>query len=191
VLLGDYLCHKDIYAAVQAFLAARYAGGAGATGAAGASAFLRLLDLGCGDAHCISGALEASGLAPRVAAYTGVDMSAAALALARANLGRSLRRAPAGAEAASFHNGDMVEFITSAPAGGYDVVFASLSLHHLPLQQKRAVLRAAARALAPGGAFVLVDVFYKDAGGWGWVGGVGVAGILSGSDLEREGARSF
>jgi SAM-dependent methyltransferase len=174
VLLGDYLCHSGTYGAVQSFLAARFGPQPPPQHAQraqqqpeprAAQAGLRILDLGCGDAHCVSRALEASGLAPHVASYTGVDMSAPALALARANLCRALAGAPGAA--ACFVQGDMVGFCRGCEAGGYDVVFASFSLHHLPADQKREVLQTIGRrALAPGGALVLVDVFYKDAGGW-------------------------
>lgn len=158
VLLGDYLFHGSTYDRVQAFLAERFGGGA----AAGSGGGLRILDLGCGDAHCISRALEASGVAPRVASYTGVDMSAPAIEVARGNLGRALAAAPAAA--AAFHQGDMVQFCAGCEPGAYDIVFASLSLHHLPAGQKREVLQAIGRrVLAPGGAFVLVDIFYRDA----------------------------
>ena len=38
-------------------------------------------------------------------------------------------------------------------------MFASLSLHHLSEPQKADAIRLAGRALAPGGALVLVDIF--------------------------------
>lgn len=78
----DFLYHRELYAALQAALLRLW-------GAPGAPP-LALLDLGCGDAAAVGGVLGRCG-APggplRLVSYTGVDLSAPALAIAATNLG--------------------------------------------------------------------------------------------------------
>jgi SAM-dependent methyltransferase len=87
------------------------------------------------------------------------------LDLARANLGRALG-ARAASDAVRLENCDMLGFALSearAAPRSYDLVFASFAIHHLPEAQKQQLLRLiGARLLAPGGAFILVDIFLDD-----------------------------
>lgn len=161
VLHGNYLCHAGLYTAVTAHFQQLAAAAPPPPRRA-----LRILDLGCGDAHCISGALAASGLGPRVARYTGVDMSSAAVSIARGNVTAALAApsAPAAAAGAAavveFVETDMLGCLESLAPGSYDLVFASLAAHHLPDEQKGELVGLVARALAPGGQFLLVDIFF-------------------------------
>ena len=198
VLRGDYLCHAGLYRAVDAELArigaalavddaassraAANGGGAPPPPPPPPPRSLRILDLGCGDAHCLALSLERSGLGARVARYVGVDMSAPAIAVARQNVTRALGGGAASTSTTSgsdqqqqqqqlpsieFVQGDMLAHLEAAPAASFDLVFASLSLHHLPApDQKAAAVRLARRALAAGGALVIVDIFLQpeDAG---------------------------
>jgi len=194
VLIGDYLCHKGLYSAVDTFLQQTYAtsppssssSGSGSSANAAPDRRLRILDLGCGDAHCVARALESSGAGARVARYTGVDMSAPAIEIARGNLARALSSAgapaAAGADGAAaegeaeaeaeaacveFVEGDMLAFARECAPVAYDLVFASFALHHLPEGQKAEMLRLlGGKVLAEGGVFVLVDIFLNQGGCW-------------------------
>jgi SAM-dependent methyltransferase len=136
-----------------------------------------------------------------VSRYTGVDMSAAAIHIARDNIRRAVRgggttpstAAAAAAAAAAggdggeeeegvvieFVEGDMLAFARGCEAGAYDLVFASLAIHHLPEDQKAELVgRIGGRVLAPGGAFVLVDIFLNP-GGRGFDLGLGGRAVCS------------
>jgi SAM-dependent methyltransferase len=120
-----------------------------------------VLDLGCGDSQVLVDALEAAGgIWERCAAYTGVDMSAPALALGARNLGRVL---PPGA-ALRQEIEDMRSFMVGCPPASVDLAFASFSVHHLEDGDKAALLAGLRRALRPGGVALIVDVFRADDG---------------------------
>ncbi|MFN8515517.1 MAG: class I SAM-dependent methyltransferase [Chloroflexia bacterium] len=95
----------------------------------------RVLDLGCG-----AGVPVTRWLAERFR-VTGVDMSAAQLALARAYLpGASLIRADMGT-------------IAFAP-GSFDAVVSCYAIIHLPREEHPALLASIARWIRPGGRFL-------------------------------------
>jgi SAM-dependent methyltransferase len=103
-----------------------------------------VLDIGCGNGRLIA-LLRAR--YPDGFAYTGVDFSAALLAMARAR-GDDLR----------FIEADFVanDPERALPAGEYDLVALLGVLHHVPGEDaRRALLAAAARRLAPGGVLAL------------------------------------
>lgn len=84
MLAVDFLFHKRLYRAAQEVLLSRWGPSACPTRQP-----LAMLDLGCGDAQQIAATLSQCG-APggnlSLASYTGVDMSAPALAIAQRNL---------------------------------------------------------------------------------------------------------
>ncbi|KAI8468155.1 MAG: S-adenosyl-L-methionine-dependent methyltransferase [Monoraphidium minutum] len=173
VIEYDYLRHAGTHAAVEALLRRLSAARAAAAGAADTSAAaaaapgLKVLDLGCGDAHCVSAALAAAagggGAGGGVASYTGVDMSAPALEVAAANLRCALGGGGGdGGARIRLVQGDMLAFARECRGGGggafdqgvgfdqdvdqpfdrrFDVVYAALSAHHLDADQKRELLR--------------------------------------------------
>ena len=103
------------------------------------------LDLACGDADLTAAALQET----KVSAYTGVDFSAPALALAAnkiAELGcpRTLREA------------DFTDFLRQNKES-FDVIYLGLSLHHLERETKREMMTHLHRATAPGGTFYLFE----------------------------------
>jgi SAM-dependent methyltransferase len=104
---------------------------------------LRVFEPGCGEA-LLGASIE------RVAAergidmaYTGADLSPAALDLARAAVQGDLRA------------GDAGEVAAGLPAGSQHVVVAKNLLHHLP--DPTAFLREVSRILAPGGTVIAFE----------------------------------
>ena len=103
-----------------------------------------VLDLGCGDSSMAIKALE--GL--RVSSYTGVDLTAPALEIARANFH--------GAYSATWVHANMVDYITTVDQQ-FDVIMTSFAMHHLPADIKKAWLVDIAKHLTPWGCLVLID----------------------------------
>ena len=103
-----------------------------------------VLDLGCGDSSMAIKALE--GL--RVSRYTGVDLTAPALEIARANF--------RGTYLATWVHANMVDYIASCDQQ-FDVIMTSFAMHHLPADIKQSWLADIAKHLTPRGQLVLVD----------------------------------
>ena len=103
-----------------------------------------VLDLGCGDSSMAIKALE--GL--RVGSYTGVDLTAPALEIARANFH--------GTYSATWVHTNMVDYIARCDQQ-FDVIMTSFAMHHLPADIKQAWLMDIAKHLTPRGQLVLVD----------------------------------
>ena len=109
-----------------------------------------LVDLACGDAFVVRGALEGT----NVAHYHGVDLSMPALELASATL-----------EGAPFEvvldHADFVEAVTGRDTHA-DAFWFGLSLHHLGTDANRALMAAIHRALAPDGLFMIYEPTMRD-----------------------------
>ena len=103
-----------------------------------------VLDLGCGDSSMAIMALE--GL--HVSSYTGVDLTAPALDIARANY--------TGSYPATWVHANMVDFIAACDQH-FDVILTSFAMHHLPADTKQTWLAEIAKHLTPRGQLVLVD----------------------------------
>ncbi len=85
--------------------------------------------------------------------WVGIDSSEAMLARAKQRLpGADLR---------------LQRFEDELPAGPFDLVVSALAVHHLDGAGKRDLFARVARALRPGGVFVLVDVVVPPAGATG------------------------
>ena len=108
------------------------------------------VDLACGDASGIVGALEGTA----IGSYRGVDLAPAALELARYNLAAL----PCDVE---LEEADFTEAMRrgSDPA---DVVWISLSLHHLATPDKRALMREIRKRLSAGGALLIYEPTCRD-----------------------------
>lgn len=106
-----------------------------------------LADLGCGDLALMAPAYRSLPLG----AYIGVDLTEQVLPLA----GAALESAPFPTE---FHCGDVCDFIGSSDQE-FDLVHASLVLHHLSDDEKGRFLESLRRLMLPGGAFLWADVF--------------------------------
>ncbi len=140
-LTHDYLSNAEAAAALRAFLNGEVARP------------YRFVDLACGDASGIVPALEAT----PIEQYRGVDLSAPALALARGNL--AALPCTVNLEEADF-SGAMRDL--AAPA---DIVWISLSLHHLDTDAKLAFMREVRAALSPQGAFLVYEPTRRDGEG--------------------------
>ncbi len=104
-----------------------------------------VLEIGCGTGR-FARAAAAAGMV-----VTAVDVSAVMLDYVRR------KAAEAGTAVATRHAG----FLTMGlPDGAFDAAVSGLALHHLPDLWKLAALRNVARALKPGGRFVLRDVVF-------------------------------
>jgi len=134
VIGNDYMSHRAVGEALGRWLAERKITG-------------RALDLGCGDARLMSGVLAAAGFTH----YTGVDMSAMALEMARGNL------EAAGLEF-SLHESDLESFLPNARGQRFDLVTAGYSLHHLRRDGKQRVFQEV--VWHP--AFAVYDVFKEE-----------------------------
>jgi SAM-dependent methyltransferase len=107
------------------------------------------LDLACGDADLTAAALRGT----KMIAYTGVDFSAPALALA-AN-----KMAEFGCPR-TLHEADFTEFLRENK-DTFDAIYLGLSLHHLEGGAKRETMKHLRRATAPGGAFYMFEPFLQ------------------------------
>ena len=103
-----------------------------------------VLDLGCGDSSMAIKALEGLG----VSSYTGVDLTAPALEIARANF--------RGHYSATWVHANMVDYIASSDEK-FDVIMTSFAMHHLPAAAKQAWLVDIAKHLTPQGQLVVID----------------------------------
>jgi ubiquinone/menaquinone biosynthesis C-methylase UbiE len=62
----------------------------------------------------------------------------------------------------SFVLDDILSFVTKAATASYDLVFASLSVHHLQDSNKEQIVNEVRRILRPNGAFMLIDIFLQE-----------------------------
>lgn len=109
-----------------------------------------LLDLGCGDAQAIAKTLVGS----KISAYTGVDLSANALALAKKNLAALQRVALIEADFLTY----LDDKKRTSPAS-FDLIHGGFALHHLFLEEKEQFFAHCFSLLRPGGCLVIYDVF--------------------------------
>ena len=130
---NDYVGHRGAYGLLRRILERDY------------RRPFDLLDLGCGDASYISRTLKGT----PAASYTGVDLSGAALGLAREQM------APRDC-AQRLIQGDLRAAV-QGPGRPVDIIWASLSLHHLALEEKAALLCGCRRRLRPGGCLLVFD----------------------------------
>jgi SAM-dependent methyltransferase len=129
----DYLSNAGAYVELHRFLKADIARP------------FDFLDLACGDASGVVGALRGTG----IARYRGIDLSGPALDLARRNL--EALSCPVELEQADFMQAMRDR---TRPA---DVVWISLSLHHLKTDDKRALMREVREGLRAGGVLLIYE----------------------------------
>ena len=134
----DYLSNAEAAAALRAFLTGEV------------MRPYRFLDLACGDA---SGIVPALAQTP-IEQYRGVDLSAPALALAKDNL----------AALPCTVMLDEADFSTAMRGQRQpeDIVWISLSLHHLDTDAKLAFMRDVRQGLEAGGAFLVYEPTRRD-----------------------------
>jgi ubiquinone/menaquinone biosynthesis C-methylase UbiE len=134
----DYLQNAEACAALHRFLSHEVARP------------YRFLDLACGDASGIVTALEAT----PIERYRGVDLSAPALARAQHNLAAL----PCAVKL------DEADFSTAVRGlqALEDIVWISLSLHHLDTAAKLAFMREVRAGIDPKGAFLVYEPTRRD-----------------------------
>jgi SAM-dependent methyltransferase len=108
------------------------------------------VDLACGDASGVVTALEGTAIAH----YRGIDLAPLALELAKYNL----EALPCAVEL------EEADFVQAMRAGSEpaDVVWISLSLHHLTTPNKRALMREIHDRLSPDGALLIYEPTRRD-----------------------------
>jgi SAM-dependent methyltransferase len=129
----DYLANAGAYVELHRFLRADIARP------------FDFIDLACGDASGIVTALKGT----QIVRYCGIDLAAPALALARTNL-----------EALScvvdLEQADFTHVMRDRPRPA-DIVWISLSLHHLETADKRALMREIRAGMQANGAFLIYE----------------------------------
>ena len=128
----NYLFHREAYAAIEAVLT-------------GFPHPISFLDLGAGDADSTARALAHCPLK----SYHAVDLSEIALSLAKKNTD------PLACEK-RFTHADFFQYVKDLHET-CDVVFIGLSLHHLPLPDKKRFLPELRRLVAPGGCLMFYE----------------------------------
>lgn len=113
----------------------------------------RALDLGCGDGVLTEELLK---LDPSISA-TLIDGSEEMLTKAKARLQQY--------EGAEYIRSSFQELSTNILLkAGFDIVFSSMAIHHLTMDEKKALFKAAYGCLNDGGAFVNIDVVLAPTG---------------------------
>lgn len=133
----NYMFHRELYADIANLLRQRAESGP-----------YRLLDLGCGNARYLAPCLKS---APPLA-YTGIDLSAAALAEAETWL--------APLPNIKLVQDDLLAAVECSSAS-CDIIFSGFALHHLAAADKQRFFYAAATRLTPGGWLLIIDVMRK------------------------------
>lgn len=144
ILAGNHLFHKELYAELRKFLRATFAQP------------IDVLDLGCGDCQYLADQLTVDGEVCQISSFTGVDLAAGALELARKNIRKALRQGTP----VDFVHSDIVKFVADC-SRRFDLAFASYSVHHLSLEQKDELVRHLSKTLRPGGVYFQVDVLRR------------------------------
>jgi hypothetical protein len=137
-LLHDYLENAGAYAELHRFLVHNFVHP------------FAFVDLACGDASGIIGALKGTA----IASYRGIDLSRPALDLAN----RNLEMLPCDVE---LDEADFVKAMQDG-VGAADVVWISLSLHHLATPDKLALMREVCERLSKNGAFLIYEPTCRD-----------------------------
>lgn len=138
IIDNDYFHGADVYPVLHRYLKEEISGP------------FRFLDLACGDASGIVGALEGT----RIAHYHGVDLSLPALELAE----RQLQTLPC---AVMLEHADFTDAVKTQPHAP-DVAWFGLSLHHLATPGKRGMMCDIRKLIAADGAFVIYEPTLRD-----------------------------
>jgi cyclopropane fatty-acyl-phospholipid synthase-like methyltransferase len=135
VLTNNYFHHNEIYQAVSTLLAERFE-----------KQPFTLLDLGFGDAHFLTHALQGK----VIKLYRGFDLSDPALILAAKNIGTLNCKS-------ELIN---IDFMTGMRQTNtkFDIIFTSFALHHLTLKEKTEFFRLANNILTDNGLLLVIDL---------------------------------
>lgn len=109
-----------------------------------------MLDLGCGDALPILPCLKEQPLI----SYTGVDLSAPALQLAKLHLG-------AVSGVIELHECSMEAYLLNCK-DSFDLIYSSYAIHHLHDDQKKHLLTQCHSLLKKEGRMIYIDIYRED-----------------------------
>lgn len=138
ILHHNYMGHDQIYSVFEQDIVTRK------------QTPFSFLDIGCGDAQTITGRLKSTA----INAYTGIDLSADALAHAHSFV------TPLNVQTHLINNDfeealcDLVKQNTQ-----FDVIFSGFALHHLAPEQRVLTFQNIFQLLDKGGCFYLIDVY--------------------------------
>lgn len=107
-----------------------------------------VVDLGCGDLALLAPVLRALPLGH----YTGLDLCAEVLPLAKA----ALERAP---YPRSWIEGDLLGWACDPKGAPVELIHSSYAVHHLQDAEKARWLAGCRRRITPGGSLIWIDVF--------------------------------
>lgn len=138
IVESNHMHHREIYDAVSGVIGERAAKGS-----------FRMMDLGCGNARCVSPILRKH----PPGSYQGVDLSEAALAEAAVFLD--------GVDGVAFKCADLLAH-AEAEGSPCDVIFSGFAVHHLTGDEKWRLFQALSRILPDGGCFLMVDVVREE-----------------------------
>jgi len=108
---------------------------------------LTVLDLGCGDAAKMAEQLPQQ----PVASYTGYDLSAPVLSVAKANL--------AGAGCPVQLKEGLLQDFSAQEHDSFDVIYSSFAIHHLQDEEKKALLQDCYNYTTHNGVMIVIDIF--------------------------------
>ena len=145
ILAGNHLFHRELYSELRHYLRATF------------TKPVDVLDLGCGDCQYLADQLTQEGEVCHISSFTGVDLAAGALELARDNITKALRPGTP----THFAHSDIVKYVADCSPQRFDLAFASYSVHHLTLEQKDELVRHLSKALKPNGVYFQVDVLRR------------------------------
>ena len=107
---------------------------------------IKILDLGCGDAHQIANQLATL----NIQSYTGYDLSNQAIDLAKQHLQKTNAKL-------EFQVGKMEDLIKTE-SNTYNLLYSSFAVHHLNDEDKKVFIKDCAQRLEKNGLFILIDI---------------------------------
>jgi SAM-dependent methyltransferase len=139
VIDHNYMFHDELYRELKHFI-----------GSYKADVPIAILDLGCGSASHLSGALQGR----LVGQYVGYDLSEVAISCAKRNLAEL--ECPV-----EFRQDDLLTGLR-ANSKQFDLIFSSFALHHLTSTAKADFFRLAYESLPADGILLLIDVMREE-----------------------------
>ena len=142
ILNHNYMEHREIYGILNQLLSNYF------------QKPFSVLELGCGDASFTIQAL----LNTNIVAYTGIDLSQDALAIAQDNMALT----PYSKHFLQGNFSEIVAQLMQSQEHSFDVALTSFAFHHLNLEQKEQVISELSHLLNPNGVFIIIDMICSE-----------------------------